>query len=531
MAEAIEDNLASVAEITTWKHAFRVGQTFYTELINLRDRFDFAVIVLTPDDITTSRDVRLLSPRDNVVFELGLFLGSIGSERVYAILAEGSDVKVLSDYLGVSVLRYDSNRSDRNLIKALSAPCVRIKQRIRELGSRGGSPNSQARLVDGGKIGLEKIYDSYESAESAILDELRTSKGLVRLFFHIASQNIGLKGSLFDILDDIARKAEPEVRILHSALNSQLFAPDRLAAIGTNPDRVIGSLHYVDESLRQLEQITTSSLRRRSHDSPFIWRIYGFTERLYLMPYFAKKDATKTSPVLVFKKNGPSMYQTFVDWFDETWIKSAPENISLDKIITPATPAGTALFLNWNGFHIFGIPRRDVIDGAEYLRFYGVGGKRDNPMEPLDQCALREGAEETGYSVKGLTSSPTTDYFHADGTISRINLTGTAVLPRLIYEKYNHTGLGSMRKGDDYYYMIGFDGTLAQKPKPSKELGALLYVTNRHLALFNRRTDITLAELLSDGAEIQEQGDVSIERGKILVPHGTASYMVRVGGR
>jgi hypothetical protein len=45
VAEAIEHNLAAVAEVTSWKHAFRVGQTFFTELINLCDRFDFAVIV------------------------------------------------------------------------------------------------------------------------------------------------------------------------------------------------------------------------------------------------------------------------------------------------------------------------------------------------------------------------------------------------------------------------------------------------------------------------------------------------------
>ena len=340
------------------------------------------------------------------------------------------------------------------------------------------------------------------------------SRGLVRLFFHIASQNIGLKGSLFDILQEIAERAEPEVRILHSALDFPRFAPDRLRSIKKNPDLVIKSLRYVHDSLRALEEIGTSSLRRRNHDSPFIWRIYGFSDRLYLMPYFTKKDATKNSPVLVFEKSETSMYQTLVDWFDDVWVKSAPENISLDRIITPATPAGTALFLKWEEFHIFGIPRRDVIEGAEHLRFYGVGGKRDNGSEPLDVCALREGAEETGYAVKELISSTTTDYFHADGTIGRINLNSTDPVPRLIYEKYNHTGHGLMQKGDDYYYMIGFDGVLTERPTPSKELAALLYVENRHLASFNRRTDITLAELLRSGAEIDEQDDVSIDRSK-----------------
>ena len=128
IAEAIEINLAAIAEVTSWKHAFKPGRSYLDDLSDLITKFDFAVLVLTPDDILISRDNEFLSPRDNVIFELGLFIGSIGSERVYAIWDENIDTKIFSDYLGIGNLTYDGNRKDKDMNRALSPACIKKKQ-------------------------------------------------------------------------------------------------------------------------------------------------------------------------------------------------------------------------------------------------------------------------------------------------------------------------------------------------------------------------------------------------------------------
>jgi predicted nucleotide-binding protein len=46
---------------------------------------DFAAFVVTADDVTASRGRRKASPRDNVVFEIGLFMGAIGRERTFVV--------------------------------------------------------------------------------------------------------------------------------------------------------------------------------------------------------------------------------------------------------------------------------------------------------------------------------------------------------------------------------------------------------------------------------------------------------------
>ena len=69
----------------------------------------FAVVLLTPDDRGGVKDASAekLSPRarQNVILELGFFLGRLGRERVAAIFDRS--VEMPSDYTGVLYIRYD----------------------------------------------------------------------------------------------------------------------------------------------------------------------------------------------------------------------------------------------------------------------------------------------------------------------------------------------------------------------------------------------------------------------------------------
>ena len=85
---------------------FQVSSTPIESLVTLAGNADFAVLVLTADDITLSRQLRHQSPRDNVVFEVGLFIGAIGRERVVILKPKGCDIKVPTDLVGVIWLDY-----------------------------------------------------------------------------------------------------------------------------------------------------------------------------------------------------------------------------------------------------------------------------------------------------------------------------------------------------------------------------------------------------------------------------------------
>lgn len=63
---------------------------------------DFAVAIAEPDDITESRGVRQRTLRDNVLFELGLFMGKLTRYRTILIHPRVKDLKLPSDLHGLS---------------------------------------------------------------------------------------------------------------------------------------------------------------------------------------------------------------------------------------------------------------------------------------------------------------------------------------------------------------------------------------------------------------------------------------------
>jgi predicted nucleotide-binding protein len=86
VAREIELQLQRDAVTTIWKDGvFGPTSGFLESLMNVLEQFDFAVMVLSPDDLIESRNQSSSSPRDNVIFELGLFMGRLGRSRVFIV--------------------------------------------------------------------------------------------------------------------------------------------------------------------------------------------------------------------------------------------------------------------------------------------------------------------------------------------------------------------------------------------------------------------------------------------------------------
>jgi hypothetical protein len=143
IAKAIQTQLSDIAEITVWKDGvFRQNDGNLEALLRALDYFDFAVFALSPDDHTTSRDKTQPSPRDNALFEFGLFLGRLDRNRCFAVASDAKDaahaftLKLPSDLHGVTVARYESNRSDGNWIAAVGNACTLIADEIKKIGIR-----------------------------------------------------------------------------------------------------------------------------------------------------------------------------------------------------------------------------------------------------------------------------------------------------------------------------------------------------------------------------------------------------------
>jgi 8-oxo-dGTP pyrophosphatase MutT (NUDIX family) len=207
----------------------------------------------------------------------------------------------------------------------------------------------------------------------------------------------------------------------------------------------------------------------------------------------------------------------------------------LSDLITPTARAGSALFLRWQGHHVFSIPKRELsrwqtrsaYNLPRTVRFFGVGGKRQDAAESFIHCALRESIEEIGAVVSQIKDASRTDFFKADGTIEQINLNDDAVRPRLILEKRNSFPSDSMAKPAESYYLVAFNATLLAQPKPSSEIAALIYLNDEHLAWMKMGIRFAIADILKTGAHIDYQASLSLDDSTLLLPHGTAQFLIK----
>jgi len=132
VAREVELQLQNHAITTIWKDGvFGLGSGTLESLVRVLDHFDFAIIILSPDDLLESRDRSFASPRDNVIFELGLFMGRLGRRRTIIVHEQQDDLKLPSDLAGITFARY---RRRENMSAALSPTCTPIIRTIQELG-------------------------------------------------------------------------------------------------------------------------------------------------------------------------------------------------------------------------------------------------------------------------------------------------------------------------------------------------------------------------------------------------------------
>src|SRR6187200_3771169 len=109
LLRALTRGLEDIADVDPWTTVFNPGVSALDRLVELTREVDFAAFVFAQDDWTTrgaspGAASGQASPRDNVVFEAGLFGGALGMRRTFILHASGA--KLPSDLLGLTCIRY-----------------------------------------------------------------------------------------------------------------------------------------------------------------------------------------------------------------------------------------------------------------------------------------------------------------------------------------------------------------------------------------------------------------------------------------
>ncbi|HAS8291268.1 TPA: hypothetical protein I7707_21480, partial [Vibrio vulnificus] len=119
IAEAVNVNLDHDFEVTIWKNGtFKLSSSTIDDLVEKSSTVDFALFIFAPDDITSIRSRKEHVVRDNVIFEMGLFVGAIGKSRSFILKPRNVEMHLPTDLLGVTPADYEATRSDNDLVSA-----------------------------------------------------------------------------------------------------------------------------------------------------------------------------------------------------------------------------------------------------------------------------------------------------------------------------------------------------------------------------------------------------------------------------
>jgi hypothetical protein len=189
IAETLQVLLDYECEVEIWSQGvFAPGGFTLGSLARAAISYDFAVLVVSPDDTTEMRGRVRSVTRDNVIFELGLFMGALGSQRTYMLFDRYNEPDLPSDLAGVTPITYALHQSG-NLRSSLGAAGTQLRETFRrvgirraEAGARAGTPYSTSESPDQelrnteGKGGHQSRTDGAEQAPAMTGGAQRVAK-------------------------------------------------------------------------------------------------------------------------------------------------------------------------------------------------------------------------------------------------------------------------------------------------------------------------------------------------------------------
>lgn len=134
IAYEIQGLLERDAECTVWdQDVFSPSSYTLQDLVEKAGNSDYGIFVFSLDDTTKMRGAEKKTVRDNVILEMGLFVGTIGYKNCFIILPRDIEgFHLPTDLTGITPLTYDTNRKDGNIKAALGPPTNQIKKAIKK---------------------------------------------------------------------------------------------------------------------------------------------------------------------------------------------------------------------------------------------------------------------------------------------------------------------------------------------------------------------------------------------------------------
>ena len=190
LANAVQEILHHYYYVTVWSQGvFKPSRSSLESLIGTLDNSDYGIFIFAPDDILKIREKVKGTVRDNVIFELGLFIGRLGRDHSFIISPQNSgDLHLPSDLIGMEPAKYDETHP--NITASLGPACTQIKRAVDECQAEAkkseiSSSPSESEYTEGDILAL--LEDWWPKGEGIVPDNVKVEFSKVDLELSLPS--------------------------------------------------------------------------------------------------------------------------------------------------------------------------------------------------------------------------------------------------------------------------------------------------------------------------------------------------------
>jgi len=167
-----------------WRDYFeRAGsKTAIEVLTSAVMEFDFGVFILSPDDVLTLRGETGKVVRDNVIFEVGMFIGALDRDRVFLITSDKYDANLPGDLGGVNIGAYIEG--EENSDSAIRSTASKFREIMKGIPRRVGSTMDVYGGIGGRFAARDQTAENevwLQAYEAGALEELQPGRARISM--------------------------------------------------------------------------------------------------------------------------------------------------------------------------------------------------------------------------------------------------------------------------------------------------------------------------------------------------------------
>lgn len=135
VAYPLQVNLQHDADITVWSQGvFSLSVTPLDSITEALNSSDFGIFVFSSDDETRMRGNITATVRDNVIFELGVFVGKLGKRRCFIVMPDNISLHIPTDLIGITPAKYSGERDKSEMAASLGPAAHQIRTAMKLQG-------------------------------------------------------------------------------------------------------------------------------------------------------------------------------------------------------------------------------------------------------------------------------------------------------------------------------------------------------------------------------------------------------------